>query len=77
MCEKKFNNKKKNYNSSCCWTGMVEMMESNFPNGESNSDCFAWMKKMNEKFCCPESSDSTKEHNQDSCRWSCGCSFAK
>ena len=63
MSAEEKNDKKKNYNSGCYCDGMAGMMGSCFPKGEINSDCFAWMKKMNEKFCCPEFRDSAKEKN--------------
>lgn len=72
MCAEKKNDKKEKNISGCCCDGMAEMMGSFFPKGEINSDCCAWMKKMNEKFCCPKSSDSAKEENWDCCSYPFG-----
>ena len=69
MCAKENNDNKKDFISSCCCNGMAEMMGSRFPNGGINSDCFSWMNKTDEKFCCPGCSDSEKDGNSNCCMW--------
>jgi len=53
--------------TSYCCDGMAEMMKNCCPDGIGDSDCFAKMKEMKDKFCGQKADDGEKEENQGCC----------
>ena len=67
MCAEKNNDKNEKNSASGCCDGMAEMMKNCCPDGAGDSDCFARMKEMKDKFCGQKADDGEKEENQGCC----------
>ena len=67
MCAEKNNDKNGKGSASGCCDGMAEMMKDCCPDGVGDSDCFAKMKEIKDKFCGQKSDDGAKEDSQGCC----------
>jgi hypothetical protein len=67
MCAENDNDKNKKSTVSDCCDGMAEMMKNCCPDGAGDSDCFAKMKEMKDKFCGQKADDPSKEDSKDCC----------
>ena len=67
MCAEKNNEKNEKNTANGCCDGMAEMMKNCCPDGVGNSDCFAKMKEMKDKFCGHKANDAAAEDSQGSC----------
>jgi hypothetical protein len=61
--EKNNDKNEKNTVGGCC-DGMAEMMKNCCPGGVGDSDCFAKMKEMKDKFCGQKVDDTATEDSQ-------------
>ena len=67
MCAEKNNDKNEKSTASDCCDGIAEMLKNCCPNGAGDSDCFAKMKEMKDKFCGQKANDAAEENNQGFC----------
>jgi hypothetical protein len=67
MCAEKNNDKNEKSTASGCCDGMAEMMKNCCPDGVGDSDCFAKMKEMKDKFCGQKVDDAVTEDSPDCC----------
>jgi hypothetical protein len=65
MCAEKINDKNGKGSASSCCDGMADMMKNCCPDGVGDSDCFAKMKEMKDKFCGQKSDDGENKKSQD------------
>jgi hypothetical protein len=64
MCTEKNNDKNEKSTVGGCCDGMAEMMKNCCPGGVGDSDCFAKMKEMKDKFCGQKVDDTATEDSQ-------------
>ena len=67
MCAEKCDDKSEKGEKSSCCDGMAEMMKNCCPYGVGDSDCFAKMKEMKDKFCGQKTDDEASEDEQGCC----------
>jgi hypothetical protein len=67
MCAEKNNDKNEKSTASGCCDGMAEMMKNCCPDGIGDSDCFAKMKEMKDKFCGQKTDGEASENDQGCC----------
>ena len=64
MCVGKNNDKNEKSTASGCCNEMAEMMKNCCPDGIGDSDCFAKMKEMKDKFCGQKVDAAATEESQ-------------
>jgi hypothetical protein len=64
MCAEKCN--EKSTASGCC-DGIAEMIKNCCPDGAGDSDCFARMKEIKDKFCGQKTDAEASGDEQDCC----------
>jgi hypothetical protein len=67
MCAEKNNDKNEKSTASGCCDQMAEMIKNCCPDGIGNSDCFARMKEMKEKFCGQKTDEEASADKQGCC----------
>ncbi len=67
MCAEKNNDKDGKSTASNCCDGMAEMMKNCCPDGIGDSDCFAKMKEMKDKFCGQKTDGEASKNDQGCC----------
>ena len=66
MCAEKCNDKNEKSTASGCCDGITEMIKNCCPDGVGNSDCFAKMKEMKDKYC-GQKTDGEASGDEQSC----------
>ena len=67
MCAEKNNEKNEHSSTGGCCEGMAEMMKDCCARGAGDSDCFARMKEMKEKYCDQKTDGAAKEESRGCC----------